>query len=201
MLTILPSPAMIKAAMRRKGYWVFGDQKRGYDLNIFGIRTTDNNANTFNDVIGVMYLSQDQWNCFMFPGTTDPGVYWRTHPMNVDGTAILVPGQYRGSHKLGEHKGYPALQQQKPLKVYRDKDKDEILEMDPDTIKEGMYGINIHRANPSQASSQVDKWSAGCQVIADPFQFEFLMALVKKAASIFGNGFTYTLLEDTDFAM
>lgn len=199
MLKILPSPEMIKAVMRRKGYLVFGNQAKGYDLNIFGIRTNDNEANRFNDYLGVMYLADGQWNCFLFPGTTDPGTYWRENPMNVDGTAILVPGQYRGSHMVGEHKGYPALQQKTPLKVYRDADKDNVLDMDPTTIKEGMYGINIHRANKDQASVEVNKWSAGCQVLADPFQFEFLMALAKKSAAIHGNSFTYTLLTESDF--
>jgi len=200
MMKMLPSPGMIKAAMRHKGYVVFGNEAKGYDLNLFGIRTNDDHSNKFNDIVGVMYLAQGQWNHFMFPATTDPGIYWRENPMNVDGTAILVPGQYRGAYKVGTHKGYPALQQKKPLKVYRDGDKDEILDMDPSTIKEGMYGINIHRANAKQASSEVNKWSAGCQVLADPFQFEFLMALCEKAKSLFGNSFTYTLLEESDFS-
>lgn len=198
MLNHPPSPLEIKAAMRRKGYWVFGDEVRGYDLNIFGIRTEDRVANTFNDVIGVMYLSNGQWNCFLFPATTDPGLYWREHPMNVDGTAILVPGQHLGAYMVGSHKGYTAFQQKRPLPVYRDADKDEILETDPDTIQSGFYGINIHRANSALPSSQVNKWSAGCQVLADPVQFDFLMSLAQKSMGIYGNSFTYTLLEEGD---
>jgi hypothetical protein len=200
MINSLPSPGIIKAVMRGKGYAVFGNEAKGYDLNLFGIRTNDQQANTFNDVVGVMYLENGTWCCFMFQATTDPGVYWREHPMNRDGTAILVPGQYRGAYKVGKHKGYPALQQKSPLKVYRDDDMDEILDMDPDTIQKGMYGINIHRANSKTASSQVNKWSAGCQVLSDPLHFNFLMALAEKSASIHGNSFTYTLLEEEDFS-
>jgi len=199
-MLVLSDAKLIKAVMRSKNYLVFGDQsKGGYDLNIFGIRTLDNRANTFNDVIGVMYLFNDRWNCFMFPATTDPGVYYREHPMNVNGTAILVPGQYRGAFKLGLHSGYPALVQKSPLKVYRDNNKDEVLDLDPDSIQEGMFGINLHHAGSSQASTVVDKWSAGCQVVADPFQHQFLYSLAKKSSSLFGDGFTYTLLEEADF--
>lgn len=198
MIKHLPPPIFIKMAMRRKGYLVFGDEKNGYDLNIFGIRSRSCRENTFDDVVGVMYLENGGWCCYMFPATTDPGVYWRENPMNVDGTAILVPGQYRGAYKIGRHKGYVALQQQRCVKVYRDNNKDSIMEMDPRTIKSGMYGINIHRAGAASSSSLVHKWSAGCQVVADPIHFNFLMALAEKSASVFGNSFTYTLLEESD---
>lgn len=194
-----PTAEAIKAAMRGKGYVVFGNEAKGYDLNLFGIRTDDLNANRFNDVVGVMYLADGQWNCFLFPATTDPGTYWRENPMNVAGTAILKPGQYRGAYMVGEHKGYPALQQKSPMKVYRDADRDNLLEMDESTVQEGMFGINIHRSSSSHASTQVDKWSAGCQVLQDPVQFEFLVALAEKARGIHRNSFTYTLLTEADF--
>lgn len=192
------SSYQIEAVMKSKRYKVFNDD-RGYDLNIFGIRANDQLSGLFNDLVGVMYLFNGVWNSFCFPATTDPGVYWRKNPMNVDGTAILVPGQYRGAYKLGEHKGYPALQQQKSLKVYRDSNKDDVLDMDPNSIEEGMYSINIHRASQVNPSTQVGKWSAGCQVIQDPLQFEFLISLVRKSSEIYGNSFTYTLLTQDDF--
>lgn len=195
---MFPTINAIKVAILRNGYIIFDDE-RGYDLNIFGIRTNDLKSNSFNDLIGVMYLFDGKWNSFCFPATTDPGMYWRENPMNVDGTAILVPGQYRGAYKIGKHKGYSALQQQKPLKIYRDSNKDDTLDMNSDSIKEGMYGINIHRASQANLSTKVNKWSAGCQVIQDPLQFEFLMSLARKASKIYGNSFTYTLLTEDDF--
>lgn len=190
------TPEQIKKAMRDKGYAVFGQEP--YDLNIFGIRTMNDDANRFNDIVGVMYMREGRWVCFQFPATTDPGVYYREHPINVEGTAILVPGQYRGSHKVGTHKGYPALQQQKPLTVWRDADKDGELDFDVPT-EDGIFGINIHRSNAKRASTQVDKWSAGCQVFADPIHFDMFMALCKAAADQWGNSFTYTLLTEEDF--
>lgn len=193
-----PNGEAIKAAMRSKGYTVFGGT-RGYDLNVVGIRTADTTANKFNDWVGIMYLERGVWNVFMFPATTDPGTYWRKNPMSAKGVAALKPGQYRGSHKLGHHKGYQALQQNKPLVVYRDPDRDNLLDMDDSNVEEGMFGINIHRASSSNPSGEVGKWSAGCQVLQDPIHFNFLMELVNKSASIYGETFTYTLLTESDF--
>jgi hypothetical protein len=188
----------IVRAMRDKNYVVFSDDLKRYNLNLFGIRAVDNDDNRFNDVVGVMYPTKDGWVCFQFPATTDPGLYWREHPLNVDGTAILKPGQYRGAYKVGKHKGYTALQQKKPLTVYRDADGDAELDFDVPT-QDGMFGINIHRANNHRASTVVDKWSAGCQVVADPLHFQFLLSLCLEAKELWGNSFTYTLLTEDDF--
>jgi hypothetical protein len=70
--------------------------------------------------------------------------------------------------------------------------------MDPESISEGIYGINIHRSNPHNESTQIDKWSAGCQVFANPSNFETFMRVCNKAKEAWGNSFTYTLLESKD---
>lgn len=196
---MMPSAKAVRLVMQSKGYAVFDRESKGYNLNIFGVRSRNTDSNRFNDVVGVMYVHDGEWCCFLFPATTDPGVYWREHPMNVRGAAILAPGQYRGAYKLGQHKGYDALVQKKEVKVYRDGDKNYRLSMATSTIESGIFGINIHRANKSKASLKVNKWSAGCQVLADPYQFDFLMALVRKAVHLYGNSFTYTLLTAEDF--
>gem|GEM_PF-6033206 len=36
-------------------------------------------------------------------------------------------------------------------------------------------------------SFQVDKWSAGCQVIADPVEFDVFMSLCRAASQVWGN--------------
>jgi len=192
-----PDPYEVARVMREKGHAVFVNERKPYNLNLVGIRALDRDANTFNDLVGVMYLVRGFWVSFWFPATTDPGTYWRENPMNIDGVAILKPGQYRGSHKIGTHKGYRALQQAKPVTVMRDNDGDAKLD-EADYEDTGMFGINIHRANAARASSQVDKWSAGCQVIADPAHFNFLMDMVALAAPGWGESFTYTLIEEAD---
>lgn len=85
----------------------------------------------------------------------------------------------------------------------RDADRDNVLDFelmnDPKKIITGIFKTNIHRANEDYESIQVDKWSAGCQVIADPIDFAMLMNLCDKASMLYGNKFSYTLLENKDF--
>lgn len=181
--------------MEALGHKVFEDGD--YNLNIIGVRKKDGTPNQFDDWLCVVYKENGEWLIKTWGITTDPGTFWLGHPMKVNGTAILVPGQYRGSHKLGKHQGrYPALCQCKPVKVYRDSNMDEVHDMDPDTIEEGIFGINIHKAG--LASTEVNKWSAGCQVFARSNNFDDFMALCNKAAETWGDTFTYTLLREED---
>ena len=72
--------------------------------------------------------------------------------------------------------------------------------MNEANVHEGIYGINIHRATKweGRKSTQIDKWSAGCQVIAANNDFKFFMEIINKAAGIWGNSFSYTLIESKD---
>jgi hypothetical protein len=121
--------------------------------------------------------------------------------LNKDGVAILKEGQYRGSHMIGLHQGkYEALRQKKPVKVYRDGNKDDFYDLLKKMFMKVLYGINIHRATARKGgkSIQIDKWSAGCQVIAANDDFELFMNVVNKAAKVWGNSFTYTLINSND---
>lgn len=187
----------LKTAMLNKGYVWF--LKGSYNLNIVGVRNDligEGVTNQFDDKLYVSYRDEDGNDIFKeYDITTDPGKHWMNHPLNTDGTAILVPGQYRGSHGIGLHQGkYEALRQMKPVKVYRDDDRDNEYDMDPDTIQEGHFGINIHRSNPYNESYYVDRWSAGCQVFKSVHDFNEFMDICRKARGIWGNSFTYTLL-------
>ena len=192
-----PSLPNIIRVMKKKNYKVFND-KRGYDLNIVGIRTNNNKSNTFNDWLVTFYTYQNQWSYFTFPITTDPGLYYRENPLNVDGTAIVVPNQYRNLWYIGKHNDYDALIQKSPIVVYRDNNLDDILN---DVVKteQGMFGINCHRASKDYKSKTVDKWSAGCQVFQNPLHFKFFLTLCQFSKSIYGNSFSYTLLNEKDF--
>jgi hypothetical protein len=113
-------------------------------------------------------------------------------------------GQYRSSHKIGLHQGkYEALRQQKPVKVYRDNNLDGKYDLNENTVQEGIFGINIHRATgiEGKTSTQIDKWSAGCQVIAANADFKLFMEIANKAKDVWGNSFTYTLIESKDIVV
>ena len=170
-----------------------------YNLNIIGIRTKgDKVTNLFDDYLIIIYRNgQGRWTRKFYSITTDPGSTFMKNPSNPKGTAILVPGQYRGAWMIAKHRGkYNALCQRKSVKVYRDNNKDNIYDFKPETIDNGVFGINIHKAG--NASKRVDNWSAGCQVFANDADFANFMEFCKKQKDIYGNTFTYTLLNEED---
>jgi hypothetical protein len=178
--------AVLKATMAAKKYAFFEDGE--YNLNIIGIRNSSTGnkvTNAFDDKLVCAYKIQNTWVVKEWAATTDNG----------GGTARLVANQYRGSHAIGLHQGkYEALKQCGPVTVYRDYTKDGIYQQDK--TETGVFGINIHKAGVD--SARVDDWSHGCQVFKRVADFNEFMTLVKKAATIHGNRFTYTLLESKD---
>jgi len=190
----------LQCIMDKKGYAFFDYKKKPWNLNIIGVRSDIAKANKFDDSMYVAYRnSSKEWEVRLYKITTDPGTYYLKNPMKITGTAIVVPGQYRSAYKIGTHKTYEALVQRgkNPIKIYRDSNKDEILDMSSDTVVEGWYGINIHKSGSD--SKIVEKWSAGCQVFKTSSDFKDLMSLVHRAESHWGKWFSYTLLEEEDF--
>ena len=189
----------IQTAVKAKGYVWFDDAaNKGFDLNIVGVRnsaTGQKVTNVFDDHITVSYKENGVEKFHIWPATTDPGKKGVMEYHNAAGVARLVEGQYRGSHTLGLHQGkYEALKQQKPVKVYRDANRDMVFE--ESKIQEGIFGINIHKAGAD--STYVENWSEGCQVFKKAADFDQFMAICRKAAGIHGKSFTYTLIESAD---
>jgi hypothetical protein len=184
-----------------KDYKFFDTPDKKLNINIIGVRRDNQGTNTFDDFLLVMYREEELMITDRHQITTDPGKYWLLNPMNPKGTAILVPGQYRSTWKLGKHQAkYEALVQAKPVKVYRDNNKDEII--DYNTLRlsldQGYFGINIHRSNPYDQSYVINKWSAGCQVFKKVEDYNSFIDVCKESAKIYGNSFTYTLIEEKD---
>lgn len=189
----------VENAVKAKGYVWFEDaNNKGFDLNIVGVRnsaTGQKVTNVFDDHITVSYKENGVEKFHIWPATTDPGKKGVMEYHNANGVARLVEGQYRGSHTLGLHQGkYEALKQQKPVKVYRDANRDMVFE--ENKIQEGIFGINIHKAGAD--STYVENWSEGCQVFKKAADFEEFMKICRKAAAIHGKSFTYTLIESAD---
>jgi hypothetical protein len=115
--------------------------------------------------------------------------------MNPQGTAILKPGQYVGSHGLGMHRGkYLALVQIRPVTVIRDFNRDGKTDYTGGREETGIFGINIHRAMSAGTTKTIDKYSAGCQVFANADDFSVFLQLAERHKNLYGNSFTYTLL-------
>ena len=105
---------------RQKGYSYFADGY--YNLNIIGIRAAGNAkrgqsvaenmkrgqpavsrpvTNQFDDIFVVEYNTPARLKVReVFAGTTEPGRYYMRNPSNAKGTAILVPGQWRGMWRV-----------------------------------------------------------------------------------------------------
>ena len=175
--------------LKHQGYQVFTDGQ----INIIGVRNKAQKANSFDDRIHLVWMCHGAWQEKSYTATCDPGTYWLENG-RVDGTAILCPGQYANVYKFDLHGGkYETLcQRGGPVKVWRDSNKDEILDHTGNEI-EGYFGINIHHAGTN--SQNVDKWSAGCQVFARLADWEEAMKICKDSAK---EWFTYTLIEESD---
>lgn len=188
----------VAAAMARKGYkWYAGE----YDLNLVGIRSADVDSNQFNDWLMAAHLRKNgTWASYFLQCTTDPGKEARRNPANVNGVAAMVPDQYPKLWTIGLHKGkYEALVQVGSVKVFRDNNRDDRMQFNPASIQAGVFGINCHHASADGTSTNVDRWSEGCQVVADSTDWGLLITLCKKQiAAGHGSTYTYTLLTAAD---
>jgi hypothetical protein len=187
-------PPKILDVLHRNGLKVFS---KPYELNIIGVRSSSNISNKFDDVMYVCYNSgNNMWMQHRFAITTDPGLHFLNKPMNSAGTAILKDGQFINAYQLGLHRGkYKALVQRKALTVYRSKNNSRNIDGKHGSKQTGLFGINIHHASGNGTSADVDRWSAGCQVIANINNFKTLIGLAEHHAKLYGNQFTYTLLD------
>jgi hypothetical protein len=184
----------IKAILHHKNFSVY---TRPYQLNIVGLRSKSTTPNRFDDELHVFYkVSELKWQYHIFKITTDPGTFWLRQPLQTQGTAILVEGQNIDCYELGLHRGkYLALVQRKPVNIIRDYNRDAILDFNNGVKTKGLFGINIHRANKVGATKTVDKNSAGCQVFENANDFALFIKLCLKHKSIYGNQFTYSLVD------
>ena len=167
-------------------------QKHNYkwfDFHFVGIRSKANLPNQFDDLFGVITKDKIEW----FTCTTNAGTHYLKNLLDKDGTALLKANQYVDTWAIGLHQGkYEAFKQVKPVVVFRDADKDDIAE-ETSVTETGIFGINIHRANPNATSTIVDKWSAGCQVLNNPNDFAKVLLQAKNTNQ---KAFTYTLLKE-----
>ena len=205
----------ILARMEALGYAVFTGRM---NLNIVGIRrTTDPVVDTFDDRLHVIYQPDDGAGLIdrSWPVTTDPGLYYlmnKSKQLNPAGTAILVPGQYRGVYKIDGHgvSRYASLcQRLGPVSVFRDNNHDDVIDYGHNE-QAGMYGVNIHapstspyRRGRATVRTKIGPWSAGCTVFSSVSDFRQFMVICKGqvaagvAAGKSGyDRFTYSLLEE-----
>jgi len=173
------------------------------NLNLFGIRKAETRAGKFDDVIGCAWQERGVWHLEEWPATTDPGAYYLEHPLNVDGAAILARGHHPGAWQIGRHRGkYEALVQTAgPVRVWRDSNKDAILDWGHGLGTPGWYGINIHRAGARGRTNDVGRFSAGCQVLQVADDLKRLLQLYMASSHRYGKRISYTLIDEADLAV
>jgi hypothetical protein len=183
-----------KSILRREGYEVY---TRPYELNIVGLRSKGIIPNRFDDEIHVFYrVSPLKWNYHVYKATTDPGTFWLLNPEQPQGTAVLAQGQYVNAYEIGLHKGeYESLLQKEPVTVIRQYERIAYLDFMNGQRDTGVFGIDIHRAKAIGTTQYVDEYSAGCQVFQNADDFGEFMGLCNKHKDLYGNSFTYTLID------
>ena len=197
---IAPIPAALIALLQsRLGRKPFRrDPARGsaLNLNLIGLRSLPGTPDRFDDLICALYeTAPDEWAVETFRATTDPGLHWLHSPSRAAGTAILIHDRfYPAIWRIGRHKGeYPALTQNTSRAappVWRDNDGDGKARYGG--VEHGdAAGINLHHAGT--ASTVVDKWSAGCQVVAARPDWDRLWSLIERGAA-YGPTFSYALI-------
>lgn len=189
----------VKQLMIKKGYKIFTEN--GVP-NIIGIRSANLTANIYDDRCFAFWNEDGAEVVHSYTITTHPGAYYLLNPIaGTNGTAILVDGQYLNCWELGMHRGkqFALCQRGGEVKVYRDNNKNTVLDLRPETIVSGWFGIDLHHGSINDGVT-VDRYSAGCQVWRYHQPHADLMQKFKELSAKYGfSRFSYTLLNQSDF--
>lgn len=206
-----PNFKELTEAYERMNYKFFS--KGSYNPNFWGIRSLDSKSNKFDDIGGVtFYESLNKPIVLAFPMTSDPGKYWLQNPLNKNGCAILIPGQYEESHALGVHgrsgpNPYKAFEQVNKMMYVRDNDRNDTLDFSlyRDPVKRRIHAFfdniksNIHRASALKIVQFVERYSAACQVYQNVKDFDKLIQVMEfSIRKGYPNRVTYTLFEENE---
>jgi hypothetical protein len=167
-----PDFTAVLRALEAKVFRIYDTGGVDWNLNIVGIRANVSKPDKFDDWLVVFHRLLGEWDARFYQITTDPSPYYLKNPIDPTiGTAVLVEGQYKGAYKLDTHlRGKPGAhkalcQRFSPVSVFRDKNSDGVLNLDPASVMTGMYGINIHRGPRNGNWTENNTvYSAGCQV-------------------------------------
>ena len=129
----------------------------GLDCDLRSVNS--DRVDIWNDVRSI--ITKDGDVLLACSATSEPGWFYRTNPMNLNGAAQLAFGQHLDAWQIGDHKGQDALIQCGNLKIYRDKNEDGSRKGDAVFVGDD-FGLDHHTT--SNAPDLVGRWSAGCLV-------------------------------------
>ena len=61
-----------------------------------------------------------------------------------------------------------------------------------------LVSVTYHKLQPYDHQLPVLQYSAGCQVFNSPIEFNSFMRLCEEQRKLYGNSFTYTLINEED---
>jgi hypothetical protein len=150
-----------------EGYLLKQCHEKGYRWldGIIAKRMSNKYTNGMNDfafvVKGGKVVGAYSW-------TTVPGHYYIYNPLTVGGitgAAVLVPGQYVDSHAFRNTYTNkwrsPYFEHIGTLKIYRDGNRNDIIDSQTIVDSPPWHGIFIHQMGTNPL--RLDNWSAGCQ--------------------------------------
>jgi hypothetical protein len=162
---------------------------------ILGVQSKEDTYNHFDDKF---YLFRGRKFIMVTTGTTNAGTTGIKNYERYSDKGVLVVKTdewYHGLWKYGMHrKRMPALKQVRPIKYFRDWNKNECIE-EIGKGYEGMRGINFHtvtyQGNVSLIKKLIGGWSAGCQVINNVRKYYKMLGYVKEQPYV-----TYCLIKE-----
>jgi hypothetical protein len=175
----IPSVAQLRTAFTAEGLaWPTG-------FHIVLLRNKNGKVDAFDDMLCA--VNGDTLVAAM-RCTTDPGKGPRTNPKNPKGCAVWAPGQVVDGLGWGKHHGdYVCFVPVKPIPVDR---YDSLGDTTP--TRSTSLSTQVHRASATHESTVVGAYSEGCVVVANPGDFDVLVAAARKTGQ---TRFTPTLIE------
>lgn len=196
---------IIKEVYKKHNYTFF---EGAYNLNVCAIRNTnrDKSRDEFDDVLLLVFEDENQNKRIEeYKVTTDPGLPELLDPSfsiaKTEGTAIIAPGQYRGSHALGYHGTgafrHPAAVQTGAVSIYRDNNRDKTLDYINRKDEVRWAGLNIHGRGLYNVMKVVGRYSAGCIVFYYDKELRQFIKLIRIQERFgFGTSISLTLFTE-----
>lgn len=185
----------------------FYTEKKEFNLNTFAVRSSDLTVNVFNDISGIAWEWNGKGHIHIFKCTTDPGLTYLLNPQHPIGTAIIVPGYYKGVYHVGYHRrnttfSHQALRQNKKMNYWRvsNYQLDSQLPINNDKIYSDLAYTNLH-SYPLRMKFQelVNNLSMGCIVNKDNHRhFNEFIPICKEGEKNFGKSLSFALFYEPE---
>lgn len=185
----------------------FYTEKKEFNLNIGAIRSSDLTPNIFNDITFLAWEWLGKGHLHIFKATTDPGLTYLLHPQHPVGTAIIVPGYYKGVYHVGYHRrnttfSHQALRQHKKMKYWRVSNYqiDSQIPINNDKVYTELAYTNLH-SYPLRMKEQelVNNLSMGCMVNKENHRhFSEFIPICKEGEKNFGKSLSFALFYEPE---